>query len=103
MTIFAQDLNGRTAFFARPGTTQSKAYTGTAGVIDNAVGANTRVVRVTTTTDAFIKFGTAPTATTADCFIKANTPEFFRVVPGTDKISAIQSSSGGTLYVTEMG
>lgn len=86
---------------AKPGTTQSVAYTGTAGTITNAVGTGCRLVRIVVTTDAFVKFGSAPTATTSDCFVPANTPEYFRVDVG-DKVSAIQSTGGGTLYVTEM-
>lgn len=85
----------------KPGTTQTKAYTGTAGVIDNAVSVGTNVVRVWVTTAAFIKIGASPSATTSDIPMPANTPELFIVPPGS-KVSAIQSASGGTLYVTEM-
>ena len=85
----------------RPKTVQSVAYTGTAGVITNAIGANINVVRIVTTTDAFIAFGSAPTATTADVYIPQNTIEYFTINPG-EKVSAVQLSSGGTLYVTEM-
>jgi hypothetical protein len=52
------------------------------------------------TTDAFIKIAAVPSATTGDVFVKANSPELFMVKAG-DKVSAIQSASGGTLYVTE--
>ncbi len=85
----------------KPGTSQVKAYTGTAGVIDNAIGAGTNVVRVFCTTAAYIAFGTAPTATTSDIPVPANTPEYFLISPG-HKVSAVQSASGGNLHVTEM-
>ena len=81
----------------RLGTTQTVAYTGTHGVITNAVSAN--VVRVWLTTAGYIAIGTAPVATTSDIPMPANTPEYFIVGPG-DKVSAIQASAGGNLYVT---
>lgn len=85
----------------RPGTTQVASYTGTAGTISNAVGSQTRVVRVWLSTAGYIAFGAAPTATTSDIPMPANTPEYFIIAPG-EKVSAIQSASGGNLHVTEM-
>ena len=85
----------------KAGTTQVKAYTGTAGVIDNAVGSQTRVVRVVTTTAAHIAFGAAPTATTSDVYMPAGVAEYFAITPG-EKVSAVQVASGGNLHVTEM-
>ncbi len=85
----------------RLGTHQSKTYTGTAGVIDNAFGAGTWAVRVVVTTAAHIKFGQAPSATTADVYMAANVPEVFICNPG-EKVSAIQSASGGSVHVTEL-
>jgi len=81
-------------------THQSKAYTGTAGTIDNAVGTQIYKVRVVTTSAAYIKIGDSPTATTADVYMPADSPEYFTITPG-QKVSAIQVSAGGTLHVTE--
>lgn len=94
-------MPGQAVQCLKPGTTQSKAYTGTHGVIDNAVGSETRIVRIVCTTDAFIAFGTSPEATSASMPVMANLLEYFEIDP-THKVSAIQSSAGGTLYVTEM-
>ena len=85
----------------KPGITQVKAYTGTAGTIDNAISTGITVIRVWVTTAAFIKIAASPTATTSDIPMPANTPEYFVVPPGS-KVSAIQSASGGSVYVTEM-
>lgn len=85
----------------RPGASQTVAYTGTHGVVATAFGSQTRVVRVYTTTAGFVAFGSAPTATTADIPMAANVPEYFIVSPNS-KVSAIQLSAGGNLYVTEM-
>ena len=82
---------------------QNISYTGTAGVIANAVGGSTgdwRIVRILCTTQAFVAIGASPTATTSDMPIGAWAAEYF-VIPGGWKVSAIQSSAAGTLYVTE--
>ena len=84
-----------------PGTTQNVAYTGTAGTITNAVGSETQVIRVVLTSAGFVAIGASPTATTSDMYMPAGVPEYFIVRPG-QKVSAVQSASGGTLYVTEM-
>ena len=82
-------------------TNQSVAFTGTSAAITNAFGAGVTVIRVVSTTDCFIKFGSAPTATTSDMPLIANVVEYFGASPGV-KIAAIQKASAGTLYVTEM-
>lgn len=85
----------------RLSTHQSVAYTGTAGTISNAVGAQTRIVRVVVTTAAYVTIGGSPTATSSDVYMPANVPDYFKINPG-EKVSAIQVSSGGSLHVTEM-
>lgn len=85
---------------ARLGTVQSASYTGTAGTITNAVANGTYRVRVSVTSDAFILIGTNPTATAAAVPMFAGNTEYFTIYPG-EKVSAIQSSAGGTLTVVE--
>ena len=94
-------MNLAQTYVGRLGTHQSAAYTGTAGVITNAIGTGCHRVRVVLTTTGFIAFGAAPTATTSDHYMVANIPEYFNVRPG-EKVSAVQLSSGGTLHVTEI-
>lgn len=102
MPRLALDEEGNLVQALSPGTTQTQTYTGTAGVIGNAISA-TEVVRIVATTDCFIVFGSSPTATTSHMFVLANQPEYFRVSDdGTDKVSAIRSSEDGSIYVTEM-
>jgi hypothetical protein len=93
--MISQTVNGRL------GTTQVAAYTGTAGVISNAVGAQTRFIRVVVTSAAHIAIGASPTATTSDPYMAANVPEVFVINPG-EKVSAVQVSAGGNLHVTEL-
>ncbi len=85
----------------RLGTHQNVTYTGTQGVITNAMGAGVHKCRVVVTTAAFIKIGSSPTATSSDVYMPADSPEYFTIAEG-EKVSAIQSSSGGTLHVTEI-
>lgn len=94
-------MRGPTQTLHRLSTHQSKAYTGTAGTIDNAVGDFTVAVRVVVTSAAYIKIGNSPTATSSDVYMPADRPEVFRITPGM-KVSAVQVSAGGTLHVTEL-
>lgn len=96
-------MSGPYATYARPSTSQSVAYTATAGVISNAFGAHTKLVRVILTTAGYIKFDHQSNlaATTSDLYMSAGIPEYFSVNPG-EKVSAIRESASGTLYVTEM-
>lgn len=87
----------------RPVTHQKKAYTGTAGTIDNAIAEGVEIIRVVLTSAGYIAIGADPTATTSDVYMPANVPEYFVVSPGgTIKVSAVQAASGGDLHVTEM-
>ncbi len=83
------------------GTTQNVAYTGTAGTIANKVGTNTRTAWVMCSTDCHIATGANPTATTSDMRLPANVLICLQVSKNLDKISAIQVTDAGTLYVTE--
>ena len=84
-----------------PGTSQAAvAYTGTAGN-SAAIGSQTHKVRVVVTSDAFVAIGSGATATTSSMFVPANRPEYFLCRPG-ERVSAVQVSAGGNLYVTEL-
>lgn len=78
------------------GGSKSVSYTGTAGTTA-AMPNQATTVRVVCTTDAFVAIG--PGATTADMYVPAFTPEYFACEPG-EVVSAVQVSSGGTLYAT---
>lgn len=82
-------------------THQSIAYTGTAGTIANVVGTQTYKLRVLVTSDAYVKVGNTPTATTSDVYMPALSAEYFTCSPG-QKVSAIQVAASGTLHVTEI-
>ena len=84
-----------------PALSQTVAYTGTAGTIANALPANCTAVRVMVTTDAFVEITTLGTAAVANTgmYMTAFVAEYFSA-PAGGKVSAIQVSAGGSLYVT---
>ena len=83
------------------GTVHKKAYTGTHGRIDNAVSEKCTLAIVWCSTDAHIAIGSAPTATVASRPVTAKV-DVLIALEKDDKVSAIQQSSGGDLYVTEL-
>lgn len=90
-------------------THQNVDYTGTAGTISNTVGRassdfryTTVTVRVVCTTNCYIAVGSSPTATTSDVPLAAWVAEYFHILAGTDKISAIRVTTDGTLHMTLM-
>lgn len=86
---------------SRLGTSQHVAYTGTAGEITNGISVGIYKVRVVSTTDCFIRISSpGDTATNADAYLVGLDPEYFTCTPG-QKVSAMQVSGGGSIYVTE--
>lgn len=86
------------------GSTQSVAYTGTAGITAQILSPNggaTELVSVLVTTAAYVAQGASPTATASDMLIPANTPTVLELLAG-NKFSAVPLSSNGTLYVTHL-
>jgi hypothetical protein len=81
------------------GASVTVAYTGTAGTTA-AINKEATSIRVMSTTDCFIEIGTAPTAVAnTGLYLPALVPEYF-TCPANCKVSAIQVSAGGSLYVT---
>lgn len=61
----------------------AQAVTYTTSTQSAAFQDTTRFVRITCDAEAFLDFGTNPTAVTGDAInVQADTPEFFGVVPG---------------------
>ena len=66
-----------------------------------AHAATTNVVRLVSTTDCHVAFGSNPTATTSSMYLPANQVEYF-LVAASEKVAAIRANADGTFYVTEM-
>ena len=84
------------------GPGQVVAYTGTHGVIANALPASATFVWVFVTSIAHVKVAKgSPVATTADLPLPASYPVKIPLPDndGTYKVSAVQSAAGGNLHV----
>lgn len=118
LLLIAAIVFGNQAFAAKPLTTRgisympvfgydstaSVAYTGSQGStspINADDGAGTVLLRVLTTTAAYIDVGANPNPSSAKIPLPANTETIIEVVAG-HRVGAIQQSSGGTLYVTRL-
>lgn len=98
MTRIARDKDGQFLQCVGLGSSTTLAYD--ASTATAAVGLNTRVVRVVSSTDCHVVISADPTATTTSTFLPSFSVEYFRIAPG-QKVAAIKSTAAGTLYVTE--
>ena len=84
------------------GATQTITSSGSSAATSNAVGAQTYAVSIVATQDVYLTFAVAPTTTaTNGVFHKKDWPTKYRIAPG-EKVAALQVSSGGTVYVSEL-
>lgn len=81
-------------------STQSVAVSGTSAQ-SAVISASSGYVRLFATTMCHIRVGSNPTATTSNMPLAPYVPEYFALTSGV-KIAAIQNSSSGTLYITEV-
>jgi hypothetical protein len=84
-----------------PSTTQVVALGAASAATTNAVGSQTRAVRLIATEPVHVYFLKAPTATTSHMYLAADREEIFGIAPG-QKVAGIQGGTGGNLYVTEL-
>ena len=85
----------------KPSTTQTVAA-GSTSAASSAFGSETREVRIVTTVDAYVEFGSSPTASSSSLIVPAFTVEYFRVAPAS-KVAVIRvGSTTGTSRVTEL-
>lgn len=85
----------------KPRASQTVAYTGTAGTTTGFPD-SPRTVRIVSTTDCFIEVGANPTAVVnTGMYVVAYQPEYV-LTDGSNviKVSAVQLSTGGSIYVT---
>ena len=87
--------------YPKNGGTQTITFSGTSAAMTNAVSDQIRRVSLYADADCYIHFAQTPTATTADFFLPGSIQIMLAIHPG-QKIAAIQSTAGGTLYVSEV-
>jgi hypothetical protein len=80
----------------QPGVT-TKVAIGSASIASPVIGAG--LVRIVSTVDCHVVFGTNPTADTTCLFLPASMPEYFACAT-TDQVGVIQDSAAGNLYIT---
>lgn len=95
-------LNAQIPFQAIvPGVSQTITTSGSStqsALLQNA----TSIVRLFSTTDCFVAFGTNPTATTSSLFLPGGIIDYVGIPEQQKyKIAAIQSTAAGKLYITE--
>lgn len=85
-----------------PAGSVTVAYSGTAGTTA-ALPYSSNVLRLFATTDCFVEITQAGTAAVANTgmYLVGGVPEYIHCLPKS-KVSAIQVSSAGNLYVTPM-
>lgn len=69
-----------------------------------AFGTSTTEVRIVSTTNCHISFGTSPTAAATDSngfYLPAGVVEYFHVTPG-QKLAVVRDTADGVLCVAEM-
>jgi hypothetical protein len=84
----------------RIGPSGNASYTGTAGTY-GPIGAQSYKVRVLVSTDAYVTTDGSTPSSTSGAYVVAGSAEYFTTSPG-QSVKAVQVSSGGTLYVTEL-
>jgi hypothetical protein len=85
------------------GGTQVVAFTGTADDITLTPGKVYRLVATEACHVIFTSGGSAD-ATTSDCYLVAELPDFFSTIPGGfSRLSVISAGTNGNLYVSELG
>lgn len=84
------------------GGCQSITTSGVSARTSAGVSEQTRKVVIAATQAAHYRFGgSGVTATTADTYLPAGAEHLVRIAPG-QYVAAIQSTAGGTVFVSEM-
>lgn len=98
-----QDGNVNSFQAILPGTSQAVSVSGSSAQ-SSALTSGASIMRLVSTTDCYVAFGTNPTATTSSLFLPANVPEYFGIPSSnqneTWKVAVIQSTASGTLNVS---
>ena len=102
MAQLFRDKNGHTAPFFKEGTSQNVSVASTSATTTTAVGAATKLVRLSSTTHCYYRFGSAPTAVNTDPVLPAAVDRIIEVPAGGGKVAFLRVSADGTASVTEL-
>lgn len=84
----------------RPTTVQMVSLSDGTSTQSSAFGANIEYIRIASTADVHILFGSNPTATANSIYLPADEVELFKVSPG-EKV-AIIGANGNKISITEL-
>lgn len=106
MANLPTDRNAHAIQALRPavsGGAHSITTSGTTDTNGDAFADDTKIIGVVATEDAFIRLGTSTVeATTSDHFLPAGVYFYFNIDGNVTHLAAIQSTSAGVVYISEM-
>ena len=80
-----------------------KVAAGTSSAASAAIADNVLFVRVVADQNAYIEFGSAPTASSSTHYIPANQVEYFKVQTDGTKVAALRAgSTSGNVWISEV-
>ena len=87
----------------KPNGTVVKVAAGTASAASAAIADNVLYVRVVADQNAYIEFGSSPTASSSTHYLPANEVEYFKVQTDGTKVAALRAgSTSGNVWISEI-
>lgn len=105
MSSLARDSNGQIIQAINPHTIQNVSVAAASAACSNAVGGNTTMVMLISTTNCWFKKAASPTAAkdATSVYLPAGVYYYLPVKGGSDKVAFIRDSADGTAQVIEAG
>lgn len=101
-TLLPKDANGEVIPALKLGTVQTVSISSSSAATSSAVGADTRVIMVSSDVACNIAIAASPTASASTTYLPAGIVVFLAVEGGSSKVAAHHASNTGTLNVTEL-
>jgi len=87
----------------KPNGTVVKVAAGTSSAASAAISDNVLYIRVVADQNAYIEFGSAPTASATTHYLPANQVEYFKVQTNGTKVAALRAgSTSGNVWISEI-
>ena len=87
----------------KPNGTVIKVAAGTASAASAAIADKVLFIRVVADQNAYIEFGSSPTASSSTHYLPANQVEYFKVQTDGTKVAALRAgSTSGNVWISEI-
>ena len=87
----------------KPNGTVIKVAAGTASAASAAIADKVLFVRIVADQNAYIEFGSSPTASSSTHYLPANQVEYFKVQTDGTKVAALRAgSTSGNVWISEI-